>query len=833
MANNENEKKRHFILEGQAGAEPYRSPSIVGAPTQVPARDRAQHGRHLQDRIQHLKATADQARGLQENAGLERDFGLLIEFESFPDVALAFERLDRPGAGIELLNVRQEGDVTYATVFVPDGKLTELERLVTDYLDGKADRNGRPRDNRVLIDTIREIRAASVRALWTDDDDVFPQRDEEEAWWEVWLPVRGHREGSVARFMELATACGVAIAPGQVSFPERTVLLARATPARMQASVLTLNQIAELRQPKVTADFFDSMAVDEQADWIHETLTRLEYPDPGAPVPHVCILDTGTNRGHRLLESAIATEDLHTVDPEWGVADQDGHGTAMAGLAVLGDLTPVLEGSQPVLPRHRLESVKLLEGGGANGDDPVHHGYLTEQAVYRPEITAPERQRVFGMMITARENRDRGRPSAWSATLDRLASDAGEQGLNMRLFVVAAGNINDVNAWSDYPESNTTDAVHDPAQAWNALTVGACTNLTRIEEGPEYEPVAPAGGLSPFSTTSATWNAPRPLKPDVVFEGGNAAQDALGGTALPSLSLLTANHKPAERLLTTSNATSAATALGARMAADLQASYPDLWPEAIRALIVQSASWTDAMRAAFLPDTRQPTKRHYASLVRHCGFGVPDEALALWSAENSLTLIAQDYIQPFEKGRGGEPSFREMRLHRLPWPLDSLRDLGGTEVEMRVTLSYFIEPNPSARGSGARYRYESHGLRFDVKRPLEDDDQFRARINVQARDESAGDNAGGNDPNWLLGTQGRHLGSLHSDIWRGSAADLAERGTLAVYPVTGWWKTRKKLERFHNRARYALVVSIRAPEVDVDLYTPVENQISTAVAIET
>ncbi len=47
---------------------------------------------------------------------------------------------------------------------------------------------------------------------------------------------------------------------------------------------------------------------------------------------------------------------------------------------------------------------------------------------------------------------------------------------------------------------------------------------------------------------------------------------------------------------------------------------------------------------------------------------------------------------------------------------------------MRVTLSYFIEPNPSERGFSARYRYESHGLRYDVKRPAESGADFRARI---------------------------------------------------------------------------------------------------------
>jgi hypothetical protein len=153
-------------------------------------------------------------------------------------------------------------------------------------------------------------------------------------------------------------------------------------------------------------------------------------------------------------------------------------------------------------------------------------------------------------------------------------------------------------------------------------------------------------------------------------------------------------------------------------------------------------------------------------------------------------------------------------------------NLGATPVEMRVTLSYFIEPSPGIveRGAGGRYRYESHGLRFDVKRPLEKPDNFRARINQRVRNEEEGSYAGGgSDPDWRLGPNLRHLGSLHSDTWTGTAADLAERGILAVYPVAGWWKTSKKLERYDKTARYALIISIRTPETDVDLYNAIEN----------
>jgi len=123
-------------------------------------------------------------------------------------------------------------------------------------------------------------------------------------------------------------------------------------------------------------------------------------------------------------------------------------------------------------------------------------------------------------------------------------------------------------------------------------------------------------------------------------------------------------------------------------------------------------------------------------------------------------------------------------------------------------------------------------LRFDVKRPHESEEEFRHRVNRAARDAEEGSStSSGNDPRWVLGTQNRHRGSLHSDIWKGPAADLASRGVLAVYPVSGWWKTRPKLERYDQRAPYSLLISIRAPEIDVTLYTAIENMV--AVAVET
>ncbi len=736
--------------------------------------------------------------------------------------------------GIELLNVRKEEQRTLATVFVPDGRLPHFEKLVREYLEERKDKRGRSRDHSNLINAIQSIRAASLRALWTDDPGAFPTDDDEVFWWEAWLPVRQNHETTLASFTQLVELQGLSLAPGKVIFPERTVVLLQASAGQITRSMMILNSVAELRRAKETAAFFDALPPEEQPAWVQELLDRTEFADAEAGVPYVCVLDTGVNRGHPLLSPAIEASDMHTVEPAWGLDDAQGHGTGMAGLAIFGDLTSELANSHGVRIDHRLESVKLLPQDGGNVGNPAHHGHLTVEAVSRPEITAPTRSRVFSLAITARDNRDQGKPSAWSATIDRLASDADNQGETPRLFVIAAGNVDDPNAWMTYPHSNASDGIHDPGQSWNALTVGAYTNLVNITEADAagYEPIAPQGALSPFSTTSLTWDRAFPLKPDVVFEGGNAGKDGLGASWKPSLSLLTTHHLLQDRLLTTSNATSAATALAARMAAQLMAAYPELWPETVRALIVHSADWTDAMRAMFLPAGQAPNKAQVENLVRHCGFGIPSLDQALWSAADSLTLVVQESLHPFEH-KESKSSMRDMHLHRLPWPLEELQALGEVQVQMRVTLSYFIEPNPSARGPRSRYRYESHGLRFEVIRPLESEQDFLARINVAARDEEYGTVAAGNDPDWILGKQRRHHGSLHSDIWTGTAAELARRGMIGVYPAMGWWRTRPKHQRANSPARYALLVSIRAPATDVDLYTAIESKIAQPIMIAT
>lgn len=830
-------KRPHFILRDTSQAVEFKAHSAGGRSTRdVPALPRQQHGASLHRQIENLKTTAAAAVQSQRDLHLESGLGLQIQFSSQPDVELAFESLANETKKIELLSVRHEGNQTFANVFVPDGGLAHFEKYIADYIEEKKDSRGQARDHQKLLDAISSIRASEVRALWTDDPDLLPADLALPFWWEVWLPVRGkgQRQAVVEDFKKLAHLAECVVSDKQVNFPERTVLLMYGSQQQVSRSVMALNCVAEFRYAKETAEFFDGMDVGEQREWADDLLRRIEVQPSDDAAPRVCLLDSGVTRAHPLLEPLMDAEDLHTVEPAWGADDDADHGTGLAGLAAYGDLTDSLSSANAINVPHRLESVKLIPAEGANEGDARHHAYLFTEGVARPEISAPNRARVFTSAVTASDYRDRGRPSSWSAAVDGLAADTDGAGENTRLFVLSAGNTRDPNAWADYPDSLSTNLVHDPGQAWNAITVGACTDKIDTEGHPSLNPVAEAGGLSPFTTTTRTWDRAWPLKPEVVVEGGNAAKDDLGAVGMASLNLLTVHSQPLNRLFTTSNATSAASALCAGMAARIMATYPHLRPETVRALLVHSAQWSEAMRGMFLPAV--PNKDDYVNLIRHCGWGAPDLNRALWSAGDSLTLLVEDQVHPYAKAQGKGIVTRDMNLHSLPWPKEELEALQDAPVQMRVTLSYFIEPNPSARGAASKYHYPSHRLRFDVQRPLDaSTENFVARVNAAAQREDDGDSVNPSDPNWLLGERQRHRGSLHQDVWKGTAAELASRGFIAVYPSAGWWRTRPALERYALAARYSLIVSILTPQTDVDLYAAVAQKVAVtnAIAVET
>ncbi len=275
--------------------------------------------------------------------------------------------------------------------------------------------------------------------------------------------------------------------------------------------------------------------------------------------------------------------------------------------------------------------------------------------------------------------------------------------------------------------------------------------------------------------------------------------------------------------------TSAATGQAAGLLARIYTEYPDAWPETARGLTVHHADWTQSQMDLYLngDETTQAEKRR---LLRICGYGVPNQQRVLHDLRNKVSLIAQETLQPFRLN-GSAGAMNEMCIFQLPWPVQMLERLENAQVKLRITLSYFVEPSPSNRGWANRYRYASHGLRFDLRRLNESAKEFNARVNVAVRSEAETVDAP-TDEGWLLGHKLRGYGSVHSDQWEGPAVNLASRDLIAIYPVMGWWRQRLSLGRCMSQARFSLIVSLESEDVDLDLYTALENQLKVPLDLD-
>jgi hypothetical protein len=833
------ERLRHLILTGTARSLPYTQRGGGRTGGGRPRRNPVEHGRRLEAELVEVMAAQSKLTERRQRQDLSDVRGSPVTFEIVLNPHLKLESLEDRRAGIELLAFRKTGDETAtATVFVPEGKLHVFERKLAVYLDPEKLTKEGHRRHEILINSIERVRRALLRDLWTDPLRDFP-RGGEPLWWEVWA--RNHVGAD--RFREHARRLEIVTGQQTLHFPDRSVLLAQATVEQMTLSVELLDSLAELREAKSLAIEFLQMDHREEADQIDRFRRNIEPPSGDYPV--VCLLDTGVDVGHPLLERGLQNEDSHAYDEaNWGADDHHGHGTEMAGIALYGEnLDHLLFADGPFELRHGLESVKILPRVGSNPKELW--GEITLAAAARVETHNGSRRRDFCLTVTSGQCPE-GRPTSWSGAIDQLCAGAEEEDRPARLVFVSSGNAN-VGDGYVYPDSNHTDCLQDPSQAWNAVTVGAYTERTLIQEADcrDWEVIAPAGDMSPSNTTSIPWLKQWPSKPDLVLEGGNMAWDPATGGADPleSLSLLTTRRRQdGAGLLAWTGDTSAATAAAARMGILILADYPELWSETIRALLVHSGRWTPAMEAQFAD---LPPRERVDRILQCYGFGVPGLDRALYSLRHQLTLVVQETIQPFclDRSKGKkEAKSCQMHLHRIPWPAEVLASLGEVEVRMRVTLSYFIEPKPGQRGQSRRYRYASHGLRFDVKTAAESEEEFLARINRALRDEEEELPSSQSDsPKWRIGPRSRGRGSIHSDVWVGSAADLAAKDAIAIYPVIGWWRDPKRLDRLERSVRYALVVSIEsdAAEVEVegavvqvDFYTEVMNSIAVSEHIE-
>ena len=826
-------KRPNLVLKGTCHPEPYTAPQDGRGKSPI-RRDRGAHSAKL---AQQLSNAFSEDSERSAHAVADRN-GTYLEFRGPRDGDLVTKSLENIQQGVRLLNVRQHDNVTYATVFIPSGKERFFLDRVEAYGDPSRVTEKGTAPNEKLVSSIEDIRLAIVDSLWTGREENRPGATQQ--WLEIWLRTNKDEDGSsFAGYAALLDTLNIRYKNTYILFPERMVTLTYANKDELATLLNSFDGLAEIKEAPLASSFFANLGASEQREWIDDLLSRATF-SPG--VASVCVLDTGINSGNPLLSPAVDDDVVLAYNDALGTMDRDNHGTKLAGLALYEDLKGSLVSDSPITVTHTIESVKILDMKSQS--DPDLYGDVAKQAIDRAFLAKPKSNRVFCSGVTAEpaEITD-GLPTSWSAALDEAISHADDPASEHELVLVSGGNIilNMLNG-TEYPEANENRSVRSPGQSWNALTVGAYAENAQVEEddilASGYEPVAMPGELCPFSTTSLKWkHTIAPVKPEIVCPGGNAIEKDGDYSDCQDLSLLTTGADVVSRPLDTINATSAAVAEAAYMAAELENAYPDLWPETIRGLLVHSARWSQAMIDRYSPkdssvDIATKGRRR---LLRSCGYGIPDLSRAIECKENSVNLIIQGSLHPYMVKNGRE-TMREMHFHTLPWPKDVLTSLADADATLHVTLSYYIEPGPGQIGWRDKYRYASHGLRFDVNKPGESWSDFEKRINVNVRDEDEGKTSSGSGE-WYLGVNNRNVGSIHSDYKFTSAIELSDIEYVAVYPVIGWWRSRKYLGKIDSEARYSLIVSIETPGVEVDLYSEIaqaiENMSATVIPITT
>lgn len=830
--------KRHIKLDGFATSLDYVYPRTpFGSGLELAQRNRNLHGNRILNQLNAIRQQFDIPAEVELAEGILRDDAIYLDFISEWGFQLDYSNLDQDKADplFQILNIREEQEDTddhpryryHVTMMMTQGGIGEFIKKINLYLTANVIFKGEDTGNAryyKLFTNIENIQFATLKSFWADEPE-FPFPDVDSVvWWEVWFRKTGNDQFRIARVLENLASAGVQVGESELIFAEHRVRLVKGTADQLSQSLLLLDNLSELRKPQETADFIchKDEEYEDNVAWMNDLIGRTEVGlDENSVL--ICLLDSGVNNLHPLISAFLPDDRLYSYKPDdWGSGDDwpnGGHGTGVAGLALYGDMVDALADPGQIRILHGLESFKIINLADPN--DPELYGAVTEYAASTPFVDRPYNPRVFCLTITDKDFAFKGRPSAWSAALDKVAFGSVLEPTTPQLIVVSSGNVVTVNH-EDYPDLNLLESVHDPAQAYNAVTVGSYTRKDRIDPATGYIHLAPNGSMAPSNSTSTLWENQWPIKPDIVMEGGNCSTDGVSVSDHHSLKLLAADKDYPRYTFLPFGDTSGAAGLAAKMAAELRTAYPEFWPETIRALMIHSADWTPSMLGNRNFDALNENERKL--LLRTVGYGVPVLDDALYSANNSLTLVAQREIQPYHLVKSTGKS-KEYHLFDLPWPDEVLsEELFDQDVTLKITLSYFIEPNPGSKNKRYvnNFHYHSHALEFAVIKERETPEQFQRRISKAAElDEDQIDNT---EERWSI-KRVRSRGSIKKDFVTMSGADMAVRNKIAVFPKPGWYRSRKKLGKADSVVRYSLIVTLETANVDVDLMTPVLNLI--------
>ncbi|MFZ6757579.1 S8 family peptidase [Undibacterium sp. Ji50W] len=542
-----------------------------------------------------------------------------------------------------------------------------------------------------------------------------------------------------------------------------------------------------------------------------------QLPSPNQDSARICILDSGINTNHPLLRSAVAENTSYIS----GVAEDDdvGHGTAIAGIALYGDIEACAE-SNYWKPDLWLFSGKILyldkHTGEAQFDPRTIETVLSSAVHYFYTVHGC---RIFNLSIGNRNAPyDSRHIKGVAYLLDKLARECNV------LFVVSAGNFNGSDtppvpreSWrAEYPEYLTCpeSIIIDPAPALNVLTVGSVArHNAHINEQryPEIHALSPASDRQPSPFTRHGPSIKGAIKPDVVATGGNLASPMRqeGGqwkADARGMGVLTLHHDfIGKTLLKEISGTSFAAPYIAHLAGRILNEYPGSSANLLRAMLVNHAVLPQQAKEIFTDELKDNHKEKYGSNLFHdvLGYGLVDTDTLFRSSESAVVLFSEEVIE-----------HDSHQFFELPLP-DSFLRSNRAKRELRVSLAY----SPPVRTTRLDYVATKIFFRLVKGSSLEEVQKsfnHETQLDTEVRNDDAISNRS-------ISAQARGKGTVQSSTWEFKQLSPKVKWFIVVtrQDRLGWGN-----ELCNKTESYALVVTVTDRDnAEAQLYAQIQSRI--------
>lgn len=548
----------------------------------------------------------------------------------------------------------------------------------------------------------------------------------------------------------------------------------------------------------------------------------LNIPRPADDAARVCILDSGINTNHPLLRSAIGESQSFVADQD--AFDEAGHGTAVAGIALYGDVEACDRGNF-WHPQIWLYNGKVMRKCPATDntiyDEHTIEATLTEAVEYFVGLGC----RIFNLSLgNSNAPYDGTHVRGLAYILDVLARR------HNVLFVVSTGNFLGsedpavpLNSWrEEYPEYllHELSAIIDPAPAMNVLTVGSIARHNATldsQRHPEIHQLSPASENQPSPFTRHGPSVKGALKPELVAHGGNLAtpmhyKNGQWKRDMRGLGVLTMNHQfQGKTLYKEISGTSFSAPYITHLAGRLLNEYPMASANLLRAMLVNHASLSREVESSFPDDMKQGYKTSKATLNRDiardvAGYGQVSESDLFRSSDHCVVLMCEESIER-----------DACQFYELPLPASYLRTARGSR-ELTVTLAY----SPAVRTTRLDYLATQITYRLVKGKSL---DEVQAFFNKDLQDETKvrKDDA---ETNREITAQLRGRGTVQSSRWTFKQRKPTEKWFVVVIRQDRDWSHPDVLDQ----EPYALVVTVADRDNEkAQLYAEIQATLTSQI----